>query len=81
MQSADEEEILRIYQAARLGKTKVVKEALEAGKITADYADAKVCREMRSVSVRENRLDCEGLRLNKRIADRVTCRAVPPRRQ
>jgi hypothetical protein len=42
MQTADDEEIQRIYKAARLGKTKVVKEALEQGKITADYADAKV---------------------------------------
>jgi hypothetical protein len=42
MQTADDEEIQRIYKATRLGKTKVVKEALEQGKITADYADAKV---------------------------------------
>jgi hypothetical protein len=39
---ADDEEIQRIYQAARLGKTKAVKEALDAGRIPADYADAKV---------------------------------------
>ncbi len=42
MQAVDEEEIQRIYKATRLGKTKVVKEALEAGKITAEYADDKV---------------------------------------